>query len=90
MVFQKGGGNAAAKSKPQAQDVDEGQVSSETMMYALEQCQLQKDDDALNTALHFMILANAPVWARFQILDIRDRMGFDNSQWQTPNAQKNQ
>lgn len=89
MVFQKGGGTAA-KKQVQAQDPDAGQVSSETMMYALEQCQLQKDDDALNTALHYLILANGPIWARFQILDIRDRMGFDNSQWQTPNAQKPQ
>ena len=86
MVFQKGG--TTAKPKPQPQD--DGQVTQETMLYALEQCQLQKDDDALNTALHYLILANAPVWARLQILDIRDRMGFDNSQWQTPNAQKAQ
>jgi len=88
MVFKKGGA-AAASQNVQAQAQGD-QVTQETMLYALEQCQLQKDDDALNTALHYLILANAPVWARLQILDIRDRMGFDNSQWQTPNAQKAQ
>lgn len=90
MVFKKnsGGGGAAAASQAQAQD--DGQVSKEAYAYAFEQCKLQQDDDALNTALHYLILANAPVWARLQILDIRDRMGFDNSQWQTPNAQKSQ
>ena len=88
MVFKKGGA-AAASQNAQAQTQGD-QVTQETMLYALEQCQLQKDDDALNTALHYLILANAPVWARLQILDIRDRMGFDNSQWQTPNAQKAQ
>ena len=87
MVFKKGGTAAAER---QVQGSTEPQVSQETMLYAMEQIQLQKDDDALNTALHYLILANAPVWSRIQILDLRDRMGFDNKQWLPQNAPQTQ
>jgi hypothetical protein len=88
MVFTKKQGGAAA-AKESATPTEPAQPSREEMAYAIQQETLRGYDDALNTALHYLILANAPVWARLEILKIRTEFGFDNSQWQTPaNAQK--